>query len=282
MKVQKINNALFVQGKSNYVIVKNAHHKYFCLELTKTNNDKWITVKPHGEEEKGRHLKLEGDETPKEAMKRQWGVDVDKKKQLQPEKRSEKSVTTEKSESRISDIIKNDKNLRKIEKEIMTLEHEEGIIFDKDGNVLEKIGGEKHRVIVNEEILRKMNNKIFTHNHPSGNVFSSDDLFSGFAKASLRELRAVTPDGTVYSLKPMEGSNIKKLLPEFEQTEKKALRTFKESVDRKFKFGMIDLEERKKILYEDCNKYVNDKLVKMFREKSKDFGFEFKEYKQND
>lgn len=50
------------------------------------NNDRWITVKPHGDEEKGRHLKLEGDETPKEAMKRQWGVDLDKKKKDKEEK----------------------------------------------------------------------------------------------------------------------------------------------------------------------------------------------------
>lgn len=100
MRVKKINNALFIQGKSNYVIVKNAPKRYLCVEVTKTNNDKWITVKPHGEDEKGRHLKLEGDETPKEAMKRQWGVDVDKKKQPSIEKKDLKTSIKEKSESR--------------------------------------------------------------------------------------------------------------------------------------------------------------------------------------
>lgn len=70
-------------------------NKYLCLEISKVQNDKWITVKPHGQEEKGRHLKLEGDETPKEAMKRQWGVDVDKKKEktTAPERRA---ITPEK------------------------------------------------------------------------------------------------------------------------------------------------------------------------------------------
>lgn len=139
MKVQKINNALFVQGKSNYVIVKNAHHKYFCLELIKTNNDKWITVKPHGEEEKGRHLKLEGDETPKEAMKRQWGVDVDKKKQLQPEKRSEKSVTTEKSESR-----------KKLEQEKEDIDKRIRLINDSLDAINKESDKEKKKILENE------------------------------------------------------------------------------------------------------------------------------------
>lgn len=103
MRVKKINNALFIQGKSNYVIVKNAPKQYLCVEVTKTNNDKWITVKPHGEDEKGRHLKLEGDETPKEAMKRQWGVDVDKKQKKDIEK-NVKEFTVEEVEGRLSDL----------------------------------------------------------------------------------------------------------------------------------------------------------------------------------
>lgn len=38
------------------------------------NEDKWITIHPHGEDEKGRHLLLKDGETPKEAMQRQWGA----------------------------------------------------------------------------------------------------------------------------------------------------------------------------------------------------------------
>lgn len=45
----------------------------------RSQNDKWITVKPNGEDHKGRHLLLEGDETPKQAMERQWGKSFDKK-----------------------------------------------------------------------------------------------------------------------------------------------------------------------------------------------------------
>ena len=63
-----VNNAL------TEVIIEN------CLGELQVQNDKWITVHPNGEDEEGRHLLLKGNETPKEAMKRQWGVDVEKKK----------------------------------------------------------------------------------------------------------------------------------------------------------------------------------------------------------
>ncbi len=53
---------------------------FYTREELALNNDKWITVKPHGEDEKGRHLFLKSGETPKQAMKRQWGVDLDKEK----------------------------------------------------------------------------------------------------------------------------------------------------------------------------------------------------------
>ncbi|MBQ6349822.1 MAG: hypothetical protein IJI42_02695 [Methanobrevibacter sp.] len=109
MKMQKINNALLIQdGATNYILVKKAPKNYFCIEVTKTNNDKWITVKPHGEEEKRRHLKLEGDETPKEAMKRQWGVDVDKKRHettVKPEARKK----SDEHYSKYKDVQKKEK-----------------------------------------------------------------------------------------------------------------------------------------------------------------------------
>lgn len=46
------------------------------------DGDKWITIKPHGEEAADyKRLKLKSGETPKEAMKRVYGIDVDKKKE---------------------------------------------------------------------------------------------------------------------------------------------------------------------------------------------------------
>ena len=85
------------------------------------DNDKWITVKPHGEEEKGKRLLLQGDETPKEAMKRQWGIDLDKKKQSEKEEKKATRITKEEKED--FDILeyvqdKNHSNIDKIGKDL--------------------------------------------------------------------------------------------------------------------------------------------------------------------
>ena len=66
----------------------------------------WITVKKNhdNEEEKGRHLFIGEDETPAQAMKRQWGVDLEgKKKTPQIEehtnKRNEKNISAYKKKT---------------------------------------------------------------------------------------------------------------------------------------------------------------------------------------
>lgn len=43
---------------------------------TEILNDKWVTIKPNGEEHKGRHLLIKDGENVYDAMRRQWGVDV--------------------------------------------------------------------------------------------------------------------------------------------------------------------------------------------------------------
>lgn len=85
-------------------------------------DDKWITIKKnHGdEEEKGRHLLLQGEgenqETPKEAMKRQWGVDLDKKKdsgkETEKEQTEETPKTAEKEDSE-EEILEKADSLKK-------------------------------------------------------------------------------------------------------------------------------------------------------------------------
>lgn len=79
----------FTDGKFLYLaLVDNPRYTGANIVINSkdiVNNDKWITVKPNGEENKGRHLLLEGNETPKEAMKRQWGVELDKNKDTKQE-----------------------------------------------------------------------------------------------------------------------------------------------------------------------------------------------------
>lgn len=66
MLIIKVNNKKIVIDKKNGKYVFNG----------------WITVKKdhNNEEETGRHLFIREGETPKEAMKRAWGVDLDKRK----------------------------------------------------------------------------------------------------------------------------------------------------------------------------------------------------------
>ena len=90
-----VSKILRIKTKNQDVAVIKKGNKYLCLEVSKVRNDKWITVKPHGDEEKGRHLKLEGDETPKEAMKRQWGVDIDKKNGTESKEQYRKVVNSQ-------------------------------------------------------------------------------------------------------------------------------------------------------------------------------------------
>lgn len=127
-----------------------------------------------------------------------------------------------------------------------------------------------------------MENMVLTHNHPSENIFSDADLFTGFKKTKLAELRTVTPDGTIYSLTPTEEARLPKLLVEYTQMEHKAERLFREMLDRKYRAGIITAEEKTRALYYDFNKYCNEKLITMFRDKAREFGFNFKEYKRYD
>lgn len=90
LKITKLENGIKISNGIKSVII--------------TKNDRWITVKPHGDEEKGRHLLLEGDETPKEAMKRQWGVDVDKKKKVDMLKTSKYKEKTLQQQKEIAEL----------------------------------------------------------------------------------------------------------------------------------------------------------------------------------
>lgn len=57
-------------------IVENPRYEdaFIAVNAYIACNDKWITVKPNGEENKGRPLLLKDGETVKEAMQRQWGI----------------------------------------------------------------------------------------------------------------------------------------------------------------------------------------------------------------
>ena len=89
-----------VEKLDGYIVVSNAVNSIII-----SKNDRWITVKRNHEdkEEKGRHLLLEDGETPAEAMKRQWGVDLkgkDKPKDNPEQKEQPKTEEKPKEEEK--------------------------------------------------------------------------------------------------------------------------------------------------------------------------------------
>lgn len=99
MKIKNIQNGIRLENETGFIDVT-------------VKNDRWITVHPNGEDEKGRHLLLEGDETPKEAMKRQWGVDLDKNKDSKaPEEGKKEESKDEPKEEKTEKEISEPKNL---------------------------------------------------------------------------------------------------------------------------------------------------------------------------
>lgn len=93
-----------------------------------------------------------------------------------------------------------------IEENSRSKNYEVGTIIDRNGNILESLGGSSHQVNISSEIVPLLKDNIFTHNHPSGGCFSRDDVFS-FIETGLFEVRASAPNGTVYSLKKGIGEN---------------------------------------------------------------------------
>lgn len=69
-------------------IINNEDDDY--EDIRRIHNDRWITVHPNGEDEKGRHLLIQDGEDLKEAMQRQWGVYDKRQAKLKSDDKAEK------------------------------------------------------------------------------------------------------------------------------------------------------------------------------------------------
>jgi len=189
---------------------------------------------------------------------------------------SEESPKGQEKDDEHSEGLK--KSLNDVESMIKDYEEEEGAVFDKDGKIIKALRGNSDAISISDEDLKKFEGAVLTHNHPNNTVFSGDDLFTGFGKANLSEIRVVNPSGTVYSLKKTENANAGKLRADYDTTDKRAIRTWKEKLKRDVAFGVLTPAEADRKMYNDIE-WRNDKLLSFFREKAKDYGFIFKEGK---
>lgn len=77
---------VILNGKPEHLAIvqnpryENAMIAVNAIDLTAENEDKWITIKPNGEDSKGRHLLSKDGESPKEAIERTYGKETDIKK----------------------------------------------------------------------------------------------------------------------------------------------------------------------------------------------------------
>lgn len=81
---------VFTDGEFLHLaIVEDPRYEGANIVVNKNdNNGKWITIKPNGEDNKGRHLLLKDGETPKEAIERTYGKDKKENKQADKQDQS--------------------------------------------------------------------------------------------------------------------------------------------------------------------------------------------------
>jgi hypothetical protein len=104
----------------------------------------------------------------------------------------------------------NENNMHLIENSIKDQSFETAVIYDKEGNVLKKVDGDKLSVDVGG-----MPNEAhtLTHNHPNNSSFSRQDLIY-LQDQKLNRMRVVTPSGVVYEvvLKDFSGNERSKFV----------------------------------------------------------------------
>lgn len=90
-------------------------------------------------------------------------------------------------------------SLRSTERNARDQDFESARVFAADGIAIFAKDGDKSSVLFSDDEASKMAGGVLTHNHPSSGPLSFEDV-GLCVKKGLRELRAVTADGTLYRL----------------------------------------------------------------------------------
>lgn len=86
------------------------------------------------------------------------------------------------------------RNLYATEESSAKLNKEEGVLFDTEGNMLLRKGGDENHVTFLNEEIKKMRGGVLTHNHPDSSCFSYNDI-NMLRYGKLAELRVTTKEG---------------------------------------------------------------------------------------
>jgi hypothetical protein len=248
------------QTASNSFIEDFKDTLYTCLaegitkrlgELIALNEDKWITIK-------GNHILLKDGESPKEALERTIKKDV---------KLKEEKYTIH-------------KNVLNTENQNRNLTHEVGTVFDDKGNIVKVITSNNNEEIdLTGQNLDYLNGNILTHNHPEGSPISAADIATAFVTASVAELRATTPNGNVYSLKPNKNfakDMALKFAEEYNKIPLEAAKSFKNLCKNELAKGTLDKEFLKNNI-DNLFKVFAWKEAEKFLENNADkYGFDYR------
>lgn len=143
--LQELNDICKVEKITKQVM--NALNDYIV-----ENEEKWITIKPHGEEsEDYRHLKLQDGETPKEAIERVYKKGNDKSKEKNDYKEQIRTLTKEKYDKKQlyekldKEQTKLNNAYRKLQRSIWVLNSNEKTASDEEIiNAYEKYSNKSH------------------------------------------------------------------------------------------------------------------------------------------
>lgn len=140
-------------------------------------------------------------------------------------------------------------SLRRAENNIRSGHFESAIALDKDGKLIFETGGDHNSVTFTEGELARLEGSTLTHNHPEEYSFSKVDIETA-CKYRLTEIRAVTPKGKTYSIKPKDGKWMSSLEFSIRLT---AAATQQEAIDKRLmRAGRLSIDE--------ANKRYHDKL----------------------
>lgn len=93
------------------------------------------------------------------------------------------------------------KIITNFEKSIQKNDTESAMIITKTGEVIVFNTRDEHHVFGTKDDIEKMSGGISTHNHPINTTFSSTDILNGMVKGNLNEMRIITKNGEIHSLK---------------------------------------------------------------------------------
>ena len=107
----------------------------------------------------------------------------------------------------------NENNMHLIENSIKDQSFETAVIYDKEGNVLKTVDGDKLSVDIGG---MPQEAHTLTHNHPNNSSFSRQDLIY-LQDQKLNRMRVVTPSGVVYEvvLKDFSGNERSKFVSDY-------------------------------------------------------------------